>query len=111
MPASGAVSLKVYNILGQEVKTLVDGMQPAGNYTYRFDGANLSTGVYFYGCRAIVRPGAQNDVAEVTLLSHCRRSELACHCEGPRRRRGPRSNLVNMVSLRAKRSNLIYSDT
>jgi hypothetical protein len=48
MPASGAVSLKVYNILGQEVKTLVDGMQPAGNYTYRFDGANLSTGVYFY---------------------------------------------------------------
>jgi hypothetical protein len=48
MPAAGIVSLKVYNILGQEVKTLVDGMQPAGNYTYRFDGANLSTGVYFY---------------------------------------------------------------
>ncbi len=48
MPAAGIVSLKVYNILGQEVKTLAEGMQPAGNYTYRFDGANLSTGVYFY---------------------------------------------------------------
>ena len=48
MPAAGIVSLKVYNILGQEVRTIVDGMQPAGSYTYRFDGANLSTGVYFY---------------------------------------------------------------
>jgi hypothetical protein len=52
MPAAGIVSLKVYNILGQEVKTLVDGMQPAGSYTYRFDGANLSTGVYFYRLQA-----------------------------------------------------------
>jgi hypothetical protein len=52
MPSAGIVSLKVYNILGQEVKTIVDGMQPAGSYTYRFDGANLSTGVYFYRLQA-----------------------------------------------------------
>ncbi len=48
MPASGIVSLKVYNILGQEVKTLMEGMQPAGNYSVRFEGPGLSTGVYFY---------------------------------------------------------------
>ncbi len=48
LPAAGVVSLKLYNVLGQEVKTLVDGMQPAGNYSVRYDGSSLSTGVYFY---------------------------------------------------------------
>ncbi|HEX7571563.1 MAG TPA: T9SS type A sorting domain-containing protein, partial [Bacteroidota bacterium] len=52
MPAAGIVSLKVYNILGQEVNTLMDGMQPAGNYSVRFEGAGLSTGVYFYRLQA-----------------------------------------------------------
>jgi hypothetical protein len=52
MPAAGIVSLKVYNILGQEVKTLMEGMQPVGNYSVRFEGAGLSTGVYFYRLQA-----------------------------------------------------------
>ncbi len=48
-----AVSLKVYNILGQEVKTLVDERQPAGSYRVLWDGRDnygkeVSSGVYFY---------------------------------------------------------------
>ncbi len=47
------VSLKIYNILGQEVKTLVDKEQPASNYRILWDGRDssgkdVSSGVYFY---------------------------------------------------------------
>jgi hypothetical protein len=42
------VTLKVYNIIGQEVAILVNNMQQAGNYTVSFDASHLSSGVYFY---------------------------------------------------------------
>jgi|GEM_PF-871117 len=48
IPNSGMVTLKVYNIIGQEVSTLVNNMQQAGNYTVSFDASHLSSGVYFY---------------------------------------------------------------
>jgi Secretion system C-terminal sorting domain len=49
LPVSGAVSLKVYNVLGQLVKTLVDNAhQEAGTYTVRVDMSNVTSGVYFY---------------------------------------------------------------
>jgi len=44
----GFVSLKVYDVLGNEVKTLVNENKPAGIYEAEFDGSNLSSGVYFY---------------------------------------------------------------
>lgn len=42
------VSLKVYNALGLEVETLVNGNKPAGSYEIEFDGSDLSSGLYFY---------------------------------------------------------------
>ena len=48
VPRSGHISLKVYNLLGQEVATLFDGVRPSGNYIATFNGAGLANGVYFY---------------------------------------------------------------
>jgi hypothetical protein len=48
VPASGTVSLKVFDLLGEEVSTVVDKVQDAGFYTVQFDGSQLSSGVYFY---------------------------------------------------------------
>lgn len=44
----GPVTLKVYDVLGNEISTLVNGEKPAGTYTVKFDGSNLSSGVYIY---------------------------------------------------------------
>jgi len=48
LPLGGNVLLKVYNLLGQEVRTLVNQMQTAGHYSVRFDSQGLPTGVYLY---------------------------------------------------------------
>ncbi len=48
IPKSQLVTLKVYNILGQEVATLVNNVQSAGNYKVTFDASRLSSGIYFY---------------------------------------------------------------
>ena len=45
---SGKVELKVYDILGREVKTLIDKEQEAGRYEINFDAHSLASGVYFY---------------------------------------------------------------
>ena len=38
----------IYNSLGEKVEELLDDIRPAGNYELKFDGSNLSSGVYFY---------------------------------------------------------------
>ena len=48
LPKSDNVSIKIYNELGREVSTLVNGFKTAGTYEITFDGANLSSGIYFY---------------------------------------------------------------
>jgi hypothetical protein len=48
VPKAGHVTLKVYNILGQEVATLLDGFKAAQTYNIRFDGNGLASGVYLY---------------------------------------------------------------
>ncbi|MGA8264140.1 MAG: T9SS type A sorting domain-containing protein, partial [Ignavibacteriaceae bacterium] len=51
IPKAGYVSLKVYNMLGQEVATLVDGYKAAQTYSINFDASNLSSGVYLYSVK------------------------------------------------------------
>ncbi len=48
LPAGGQVTLKVYDISGREVRTLVNEVQEAGDKTLRFHAAGLASGVYFY---------------------------------------------------------------
>jgi hypothetical protein len=42
------VTVKIFDILGREVNTLVNEVKDAGNYEVLFDGSKLSSGVYFY---------------------------------------------------------------
>lgn len=48
LPADAFVKLKVYDVLGREVATLVSGRQAAGAHRVRFNSGNLTDGVYFY---------------------------------------------------------------
>ncbi len=48
LPAASHVSLRVYNLLGQEVATLVDEYRSAGTHSATFDASELSTGMYIY---------------------------------------------------------------
>jgi len=52
IPQTEFVSLKVYDILGREVVTLVDERQAQGRYAVKLDGRNLASGVYFYRLQA-----------------------------------------------------------
>ena len=47
-PVSGHQTLKVYDVLGNEVVTLVDEYKPAGIYNAQFTMHNLASGIYFY---------------------------------------------------------------
>lgn len=46
------MTLKVYDILGQEVATLVNEEKPAGSYEVKFNASNLANGVYIYTVKA-----------------------------------------------------------
>jgi len=52
LPRQVNVTLKVFNLLGQEVSTLVNEVQSVGKYVVEFHGENLSSGVYFYRLQA-----------------------------------------------------------
>lgn len=52
VPQNGYVTLKVFNVLGQEVATLFSGVQRIGNYHATFDGSRFASGVYFYHLQA-----------------------------------------------------------
>ncbi len=52
IPKDGYVSLKVYNALGQQVASLVDGIVKAGSHQVTFNAADLSSGAYYYRIEA-----------------------------------------------------------
>ncbi|MHC1738393.1 MAG: M6 family metalloprotease domain-containing protein [Ignavibacteriaceae bacterium] len=64
IPVNSHVSLKLFDILGNEVSTLVDGEREAGRYEVRLDASKLASGVYFYNLRA----GGFNGTRKLVVL-------------------------------------------
>jgi len=64
VPQRSHVSLKVYNITGKEIATLVNSEKEPGNYNINFNGSKLSSGIYFYEITA----GSYSSVRKMILL-------------------------------------------
>ncbi len=64
LPVNSYVTVKAYNMLGQEVATLVDGVQEAGHQSVEFDAGRFSSGMYFYRISA----GKYSAVKKMLLL-------------------------------------------
>jgi photosystem II stability/assembly factor-like uncharacterized protein len=64
LPASGLVSLRIFDLLGREVAVLKDGFVSSGNYQATFNGDNLSSGIYF----ARLEAGAFSQTMKMVLL-------------------------------------------
>ncbi|HEX2961255.1 MAG TPA: T9SS type A sorting domain-containing protein, partial [Ignavibacteriales bacterium] len=60
----GNVTLKVFNILGREVATLLDGFKAAGEYSVQFNAKNVPSGIYFYE----LRQGQYSEIKKMSLL-------------------------------------------
>ena len=52
IPESGLITIKVYDVLGREIATLVNEEKPVGSYEIKFDASGLPSGVYFYQLKA-----------------------------------------------------------
>lgn len=63
-PVSSYTTLKVYDVLGNEITTLVDEYKPAGSYEIEFDASHLSSGVYFY----TMISGVYSETRKMTVL-------------------------------------------
>ncbi len=62
-PVNGQQTLKVYDVLGREVATLVDEYREAGSYEIEFDATNLPSGMYIYRLQS----GSYSDVKKMIL--------------------------------------------
>lgn len=70
VPAPGVVSLRLFDVLGREVCTLVEGAHSAGEYRVLLDGSEISSGTYF--CRLEVRSGGDNQAVETVKIISAR---------------------------------------
>ena len=69
IPESGKVTLRIYNLLGKEIRTLVNNFQAAGRYEVQWDGTDtlgraVASGIYLYQLQS----GAYVQVKKMTFL-------------------------------------------
>jgi hypothetical protein len=64
VPSTQYVSLKVYDMLGRELRTLVSDLKPPGSYTVEWDARGIASGVYFYR----IEVGAFRETRKLILL-------------------------------------------
>jgi hypothetical protein len=64
IPNDGRVTIKIFDVTGREVTTLVDEFKPSGQYSVKFDASRLSSGIYFYS----IRSGDYNAVKKMSLI-------------------------------------------
>ncbi|MCK7516542.1 MAG: T9SS type A sorting domain-containing protein [Ignavibacteriales bacterium] len=60
----GVVNLRVFDVLGNEVTTLLNDEQQSGNYEIKYDGSSIASGIYFYQIRA----GNYTETKKMVLL-------------------------------------------
>jgi hypothetical protein len=68
LPQSAHVTLKIYNVLGQDVITLVDAMESAGYKSAVWNGSNVASGVYFYRIEATSGTKTFIDVRKMLVI-------------------------------------------
>jgi hypothetical protein len=68
IPFNGKVTLKIYDITGREVTTLISGQKEAGYYTAEFDGTSLASGIYIYRLTAEGNGQSFSKVMKLVLI-------------------------------------------
>ena len=70
IPLTSNVTLKIYNILGKEIETLISKKQSAGNYEIVFNSENLASGIYFYRLQTFATSGSATNIVtkKMTVL-------------------------------------------
>jgi hypothetical protein len=69
IPQSGYVSIKIFNVLGKELLTLIDEFKEMGRYNIEFNASNMSSGIYYYQIQ-VLSPNNKvyKDIKKMILL-------------------------------------------
>ncbi len=68
LPQHSDVALKIYDLTGKEVKTLINGAMEAGRHSINFDASSLASGVYFYKLSAESKIGKYEQTKKMILI-------------------------------------------
>ena len=68
IPERSQVTLKIYDMIGNEVASPVNGEKASGNYSFNFEAGNLASGVYFYQLEAVPLSGLRTGFKETKKM-------------------------------------------
>ena len=68
LPEASKVSIKLFDLMGKEIKTLVSTDKAAGTYSFEFDGSTLAGGVYYYRLSATVKGKEFSEVRKMIVV-------------------------------------------